>query len=540
MSLRSMKLTPRSLLSFGLICLMLLGLGGIALDRMNEIHKSTLALENDWLPSIREAGKIEATLLRLRLEVLHFAAEGDDKKRILAVRIQALKTQLDEQTRGYSNLVSSPKEQRTYSSITDGVRSYQEKIDTVLSQVDKVSAQETIAFINTVTVPLAASLQDSIDHLIEINDQGAKQSGITAQQQFNGGFGFTIAIMIAAALLAVLIAVMFTRSITSPVATLVQSIKKIAEGDLRTSIVVSGKDELTELQINTAAMLLSLKNTIQHISESSGQLAAAAEEMSAITEESMVGIQKQNMETEQAATAVNQMTAAVEEVARNAVAASQYTQSSERSASIGNTKVRETISSIEQLSNTVQQATQEIQGLASQTQDIAKVLEVIRSIAEQTNLLALNAAIEAARAGEQGRGFAVVADEVRALAHRTQTSTLEIESMVKGIQSGSVKAVQSMVQSNSETVVTLTVARQANSAIVDIVTAVSDINERNLLIATASEQQAHVSRSIDRNLMSIKDLSIQSSSAASQTSIASSELSRLAVDLNKLVSKFAF
>jgi methyl-accepting chemotaxis protein len=535
-----MKLTPRSLLSFGLICLMLLGLGGIALDRMNEIHKSTLALENDWLPSIREAGKIEATLLRLRLEVLHFAAEGDDKKRILAVRIQALKTQLDEQTRGYSNLVSSPKEQRTYSSITDGVRSYQEKIDTVLSQVDKVSAQETIAFINTVTVPLAASLQDSIDHLIEINDQGAKQSGITAQQQFNGGFGFTIAIMIAAALLAVLIAVMFTRSITSPVATLVQSIKKIAEGDLRTSIVVSGKDELTELQINTAAMLLSLKNTIQHISESSGQLAAAAEEMSAITEESMVGIQKQNMETEQAATAVNQMTAAVEEVARNAVAASQYTQSSERSASIGNTKVRETISSIEQLSNTVQQATQEIQGLASQTQDIAKVLEVIRSIAEQTNLLALNAAIEAARAGEQGRGFAVVADEVRALAHRTQTSTLEIESMVKGIQSGSVKAVQSMVQSNSETVVTLTVARQANSAIVDIVTAVSDINERNLLIATASEQQAHVSRSIDRNLMSIKDLSIQSSSAASQTSIASSELSRLAVDLNKLVSKFAF
>jgi methyl-accepting chemotaxis protein len=201
--------------------------------------------------------------------------------------------------------------------------------------------------------------------------------------------------------------------------------------------------------------------------------------------------------------------------------------------------VSETINSIKQLSNTVQQTTREIEGLATQTQDIAKVLDVIRSIAEQTNLLALNAAIEAARAGEQGRGFAVVADEVRALAHRTQTSTLEIEQMVQGIQAGSAKAVQSMVQSNSEAVMTLTIAQEANIAIGEIASAVSDINERNLLIATASEEQAHVSRSVDQNLVSIRDLSIQSSSAASQTSLASNELSTLAIGLNKLVARFA-
>ncbi len=178
-------------------------------------------------------------------------------------------------------------------------------------------------------------------------------------------------------------------------------------------------------------------------------------------------------------------------------------------------------------------------GLAQQAQDITKVLDVIRAIAEQTNLLALNAAIEAARAGEQGRGFAVVADEVRALAHRTQLSTQEIEQMIQGIQSGSSKAMLSMQQSSEDASQTLAIAHEAGAAIGHITQAISEINERNLMIATASEEQAQVARSVDQNLMSIRDLSLQSSSAASQTSIASSELSSLAVSLNKLVARFS-
>ncbi|WP_406644158.1 methyl-accepting chemotaxis protein [Pseudomonas quasicaspiana] len=537
--MRNFKLTPRALLSFGAICLLMLGLSGLSLYKISEVHKSTVELETDWLPSIRQAGKIDATLLRLRLEALHYTADGDDKKAGSIIKMGKLKKELDEQINAYAELVSNPEEQALYNDIMQGLKRYEETLDVLIAQSETRSTQESTVYINTVTVPLATALQTSIDNLISVNDSGATQSGLVAQTQYDQGFTFTIAIMIGTIILSMFIAFLFTHSISAPVKKLVQSIKQISEGDLKSTVEVSGKDELTELQLSTDAMLQSLKSTIQHISDSSGQLAAAAEEMSSITEESLSGIQKQNMQTEQAATAVNQMTAAVEEVARNAVAASQYTQDSEKSAVIGKDKVAETIKSIKQLSQTVQQTTLEIEGLATQTQDIAKVLDVIRSIAEQTNLLALNAAIEAARAGEQGRGFAVVADEVRALAHRTQTSTLEIEQMVKGIQSGSAKAVHSMVQSNGEAVLTLTIAQEANIAIGDIASAVSDINERNLLIATASEEQAHVSRSVDQNLVSIRDLSIQSSSAASQTSIASTELSKLAVGLNRLVSRFA-
>jgi len=539
MFLRNLKLTPRALFSFGAICLLMLGLSTLSLYKISEVHKSTVELEKDWLPSIRQAGKFDATLLRLRLEALHYTADGDDKKPAAIIKIGQLKKDLNQQIGAYASLVSGPEEQRIYSEVMQGLKQYEEQLNVLIEKSESRTDQESTDFINVVTVPLANALQESIDHLIEVNDAGATQSGVTAQAQYDQGFTFTIAIMIGTLMLAMLIAFLFTQSITSPVKKLVQSIKQISEGDLRTAVEVSGKDELTELQVSTDAMLVSLRNTIQHISDSSGQLASAAEEMSSITEESLSGIQKQNMQTEQAATAVNQMTAAVEEVARNAVAASQYTQDSEKSAAVGKGKVSETINSIKQLSNTVQQTTREIEGLATQTQDIAKVLDVIRSIAEQTNLLALNAAIEAARAGEQGRGFAVVADEVRALAHRTQTSTLEIEQMVQGIQAGSAKAVQSMVQSNSEAVMTLTIAQEANIAIGEIASAVSDINERNLLIATASEEQAHVSRSVDQNLVSIRDLSIQSSSAASQTSLASNELSTLAIGLNKLVARFA-
>ncbi|MNP09968.1 Methyl-accepting chemotaxis protein McpS [compost metagenome] len=301
---------------------------------------------------------------------------------------------------------------------------------------------------------------------------------------------------------------------------------------------MSGADELTELQKSATAMLTNLKGTINHISESSSLLASAAEEMSAITHESKTGIQRQNLETEQAATAVNEMTAAVEDVARNAVSASVSTQQSSTAAHTGLDRVTRTISSIENLAGAVGQTSNDLELLAQQTQGIRKVVEVIRSIAEQTNLLALNAAIEAARAGEQGRGFAVVADEVRALAHRTQESTQEIEQMMSDIMSGSDKSVLSMQQSSAEAIKTLEIAREAGEAIREISRAVTDINERNLLIATASEQQAEVARSVDQNLMSIRDLSIQSTSAADQTSVASNELSKLAINLSKVVGQF--
>jgi methyl-accepting chemotaxis protein len=173
-----------------------------------------------------------------------------------------------------------------------------------------------------------------------------------------------------------------------------------------------------------------------------------------------------------------------------------------------------------------------------QTRDISKVLDVIRAVAEQTNLLALNAAIEAARAGDAGRGFAVVADEVRALAHRTGESTREIESMIGSIHQGTEQTVNALQVSAERAKSTLDKANAAGQSLSTISVSVAGINDRNLLIASASEQQAQVAREVDRNLVSIRDLSVQTAAGAQQTSVATQELSRLAADLNGLVHRF--
>jgi methyl-accepting chemotaxis protein len=527
------------MLAFGMICSLLIILGVSALYQMQGIAKSVDALRDNWLPSVRQAGKIETAGLLYRLDARRFVMDDDRLSNESLGKLEKMKLNLQAETDAYEQLVSSPEERQVFEKVRRAVREYEVVTDQLVEYSKTHSISELSHFIRDITKPGALIMQDAIESLIKVNESGADVSSTTAQNDFRLGQYIVVILAIAAIVLTVVVALLFTRSIVSPVHALLGATQNIAQGNLKSEVEVSGADELTELQNATAKMRISLRETIEHIAHSSGQLASAAEEMSSITQESTQGARQQSVETEMAATAVNQMTAAVEEVARNASSASQSTQMSERSAVTGQTRVGHTITSIEKLSASVKQTCLEVEGLAGKTQDIAKVLDVIGSIAEQTNLLALNAAIEAARAGEQGRGFAVVADEVRALAHRTQTSTQEIEKMIQEIQKDSGNAVHSMRRSNEEAQTTLTTAQDAGVAISEITAAISDINERNLLIAAASQEQAQVARSVDENLVSIRDLSAQSASAAHQTATASQELSQLAVDLNRLVSRFA-
>ncbi|WP_411738921.1 methyl-accepting chemotaxis protein [Pseudomonas sp. BF-R-16] len=287
-------------------------------------------------------------------------------------------------------------------------------------------------------------------------------------------------------------------------------------------------------------MQTSLRETLQLISGTSTQLAAAAQQMNQNTRQDSARLQQQHNEIEQAATAVNEMTVAVEEVARNAVSTSDSTRLSTQQANQGQTRVIETLDSIQAMSSNAGIALQQVQTLAEQSREIGKVLDVIRAIAEQTNLLALNAAIEAARAGEAGRGFAVVADEVRALAHRTQQSTREIEQMIGRVRGDTDSVVLSMHDNSQRVADTLSIAEQAGLALAEITRAMEQIHERNLVIASASEEQAQVAREVDRNLLNIRDLSLESADASTRTSATSQELSQLATGLQNLVVRFRF
>ena len=294
----------------------------------------------------------------------------------------------------------------------------------------------------------------------------------------------------------------------------------------------------TLANVSNPKVRTSLRRTIGEIASSSSQLAAATEELNNVAIDSTRNLQRQNDEIQQAATAVTEMSAAVDEVARNASSTSEASNKSSRLAKEGRERVLQTVTAIQAMTHEVTKTSGLIEGLAEQSQGIGKVLDVIRAIAEQTNLLALNAAIEAARAGEAGRGFAVVADEVRALAHRTQVSTQEIEQMISKIQEGSHTAVVSMRDSASHTKNTLSIAQEAGVTLDEISENSATISDRNLLIASASEEQAAVAREVDRNIINISDLSTQSAAGANQTSASANELARLATSLNGLVTRF--
>jgi methyl-accepting chemotaxis protein len=540
MTLRNLNIAPRASLGFGLVALLVLLLGSFSLLQMTEMHKQSEQVDENWLPSIMSLGDVSQDLLRLRALTLRLLLNTDEiRTQQNLTSVETLRSKLGEAQSNYEKLISSTEEKGLYQRFKQAESSYLQEQSKIVEAMRRNDRDAALAVAEGSLNDHADSMAKALVDLSELNRFGATAAAKNANEVFASARLWVIVMIVLALGLTVLLALLLTRSIVSPLSEAVRVAEVVASGNLTQPIEVQGSDEPARLLGALKSMQQSLRSTIQSISDSSTQLASASEELSTVTEDSTRGLHQQNNEIEQAATAVNQMTSAVEEVARNAVSTSEASSESNRTAQHGREQVRQTVDSISHLADDVTHTASEVEQLAGQVRDISKVLDVIRSIAEQTNLLALNAAIEAARAGEAGRGFAVVADEVRALAHRTQQSTREIEQMVSGIQQGTDKAVNAMQNSNSRARSTLDVAKAAGQALDEIAVAISQINERNLVIASASEEQAQVAREVDRNLVNIRDLSMQSSAGANQTSAASQELSRLAVDLNALVARFS-
>lgn len=540
MNIRSLNIAPRAGLGFGLLALMVFALGAFALLQMSNMRAQSDEVDNNWLPSVMAVGEMSQDMLRLRALTMRLLLNRDPKALEQNVaKLDELRSGLSKAQQRYDALIVLPEERVLFERFKGTEHKYLE----LQAQVLQLSAQNRVAdasaILNDQMSPLADEIAATLRELVELNKQNAGLATEAARLVFKQS-RLWVAVMIAmAALITVGLALLLTRSIVVPLSQSLSVAEVVAGGDLTGDIHITGKDEPARLLQALKSMQHNLRDTIRRISESSTQLASAAEELSSVTEDATRGLHQQSQEIEQAATAVNQMTAAVEEVANNAVATSEASRESDRIARQGREQVQQTVTSIEFLAGDVTNNAAQVEALAQKVHGISKVLDVIRSIAEQTNLLALNAAIEAARAGDAGRGFAVVADEVRALAHRTQQSTQEIEQMIGGIQQGTDSAVSSMQQSNSRARSTLELAKSAGSALEEIASAFTLINERNLIIASASEQQAAVAREVDRNLMNIRDLAMQTSAGANQTSAASQELSKLAVDLNGMVARFS-
>ncbi|MEE4858373.1 methyl-accepting chemotaxis protein [Pseudomonas alliivorans] len=339
-------------------------------------------------------------------------------------------------------------------------------------------------------------------------------------------------------ILGIVAAVIITRQITRPLQETLAIVDRIASGDLTHTAVITRRDELGVLQQGIQRMGATLRDLISGIRDGVTQIASAAEELSAVTEQTSAGVNSQKVETDQVATAMHEMSATVHEVARNAEQASVAAADADKEARAGDKVVGEAIGQIERLAAEVVRSSDAMTVLEQESDKIGKVMDVIKAVAEQTNLLALNAAIEAARAGEAGRGFAVVADEVRGLAQRTQQSTEEIESLVAGLQNGTRQVSEIMLGSRTLTDSSVELTRKAGVSLESITRTVSNIQAMNQQIAAAAEQQSSVADEISRSIVNVRDVSEQTAEASEETAASSVELARLGGQLQMLVSHF--
>ncbi|MBC3348667.1 methyl-accepting chemotaxis protein [Pseudomonas sp. SWRI196] len=539
MFLRQLNIAPRAALGFALIAVLVALLGVFALGQMSSIRDSEVAVETRWLPSIRGGDEIREWMLRIRTISLRMALDQDPKNiPVYRGQMDTRDKELSEMIASYEKLVVTPEGKALYDQFKQTFAAYRAGIAQSFTLAEQGRRDELIKLL---LVDMKTVVDGSGKQLNDLAQLFSKQVSIESQksQEHYATSRMIVSLFIVlAALATVVLAMLLTRSIVKPLGEALNAAENVARGDLTRPIEAHGNDEVSRLLKALATMQQNLRETLQGISASATQLATAADELNAVTLDSSQSLQQQNNEIEQAATAVTEMTTAVEEVARNAVSTSDATRQSSESATLGQERVSDTVDAIGALASDVQVTGGLVQSLANQSQDIGKVLDVIRAIAEQTNLLALNAAIEAARAGESGRGFAVVADEVRALAYRTQQSTQEIEQMVQGMRSGATQALDSMQASSSRAASTLAMAERAGEALQTITTSVNEIHERNLVIASAAEEQAQVAREVDRNLVNIRDLSVRSATGADQTSASSHELSQLANALRAMVQRF--
>ena len=485
-------------------------------------------------------GQVEKALLQ----------NGDIQLFNSAVEAARLLQQARFQVRGYTYSGQDEYQQTALSAIDDAltmVKSLPAKVPTEHHRSLADTAEALNAYREAV-VQVGAAQQTSKARLAEMSKLNARllelsdeltlsqtQRRDTESQSAKSSLGLVTAL---ALLFGIIAAWAITRQIIVPLRHTLTALDRIASGDLSHDLNDQRRDELGQLQRSMQRMTVSLRQLIGGIGDGVTQIASAAEELSAVTEQTSAGVNNQKVETDQVATAMNEMAATVHEVARNAEEASEAAKMADNQAREGDRVVAQAIAQIERLAKEVGNSSTAMNDLKAESAKIGSVLDVIKSVAEQTNLLALNAAIEAARAGEAGRGFAVVADEVRSLAQRTQQSTEEIEELIAGLQNGTQQVAAVMDNSRSLTDSSVQLTRSAGVSLETITKTVSSIQAMNQQIAAAAEQQSAVAEEINRSVMNVRDVSDQTAAASEETAASSVELARLGTHLQSLVSRF--
>ena len=547
--MNTMTIGKKLTAGFAVLGLMMAFIGGFSLFEFSTMNRAAIGFTDSILPAVVRTTAIGEGISELRrYELGYFLVASDPQKKAEYRSETARKfAQVAQQLVDHDATIwAEDVEERR---IFEGVKADWARYSALHERVRQLQEGDQLASAQQVFIsegiPLYLNLTKSVGDLVRINHGYADASRKVVVAAYDSAkLSVTLALLLGLALV-ICLSVVLTRQIRDPLIMLARQAQRIASGDLGKGELQEwirgsrfNRDELGQLGSAIDRMQGALADLVSEIAGSVSQLSSAVEEVSAISEESAKGMASQQSEVSQVATAMNEMQSTVNEVARNTTDAMSAAKEASRTSTQGNQVVRSAIGSIEQVSQQIEQAGTVVSQLEADSASISMVLDVIRGIAEQTNLLALNAAIEAARAGEQGRGFAVVADEVRSLAQRTQASTAEISKMIALLQERTAEAGNAMQLSRQQMQESVGLAREAGGSIDSINGAVTQISDMNTLIATATEEQNAVTEELNRSIVNIHNAADENAQGAQQTAQACVELSKLANSLHQMTQRF--
>jgi methyl-accepting chemotaxis protein len=526
-------------LGFAIIVLLMLVVGGYSINKMNQLDTLIGSLVEDKYPKTVMLNDIKSNI-NIVARALRNQIILDDKDEIKkeTQRILAANEAIGKRVEELTKIVRSDTGKGYLKEVLDARTAYSGSQKVITGLIEANEKEKARGELLTTVRKTQAAYFTAIDKMSEYQSKEVERVGKKADEDVMQGRSIVIGLLVAAIILSVLFAVFIVRSITRPIVPLVLVARRIADGDLNVQIDHTSADEIGQLSESFRVMTQNLRTIIGQVASTSTQVASAANQLHSTSELIATGAEEVAAQTATVATAGEEMSATSGDIAQNCQLAAEGAQRASQAANDGAEVVERTVAVMGQIAAKVQESARTVESLGERSDQIGAIIGTIEDIADQTNLLALNAAIEAARAGEQGRGFAVVADEVRALAERTTRATREIGEMIKAIQRETKGAVIAMEQGVQQVENGTVEAAKSGQALQDILEQVNDVAMQVNQIATAAEEQTATTSEISSNMQQITEVIQQTSQGAYESATAAAQLNGNAEELQRLVRQF--